>query len=299
MAPIRSARCMTAARVLVVALLWTVLLGAPALANDLSDCIAHAPTPAVSVMCYRTYGSTGSGGTAGSGGSADLATYQYSWLPACPGATPVGPQAAEMACSAMLDCPDSAEIRLNLWQRQTADSTGQAVDGSWTVVATECRSPDDVGEVRRSLTWQDVETAIRRVGIPAARVSAPGFTLVNLETTFYTDPQPLDRTLQIIGYDVDVQIAPAAYTWHWGDGQTTTTDTPGRPYPADDVTHTYLRHTPPHHPAGLSVDVRWHARYRVDDGAWTDIPDTITIAGPATALPIRQASAVLVEGHTR
>jgi hypothetical protein len=140
-----------------------------------------------------------------------------------------------------------------------------------------------------------VESAIRRVGVPAAAVTAPGYTLVNLDTTFYTDPQPFARTLQIIGYTVDVDLAPTTYTWHWGDGQTTTTDTPGHPYPATDVTHTYQRHTEPEHPLALSVDVGWHARYRVDAGPWTDIPDTITITGPTTALPVRQASAVLVE----
>jgi hypothetical protein len=128
-------------------------------------------------------------------------------------------------------------------------------------------------------------------------VTAPGYTLVNLETTFYTDVQPLTRTLSIIGYTVDVDITPTTYTWHWGQGETSTTHTPGSPYPSTDVTHTYLHHTPKNRPASLSVDVEYTARYRVDGGAWIDIPDTITIAGPTTSLPIRQASAVLVEGR--
>jgi hypothetical protein len=199
----------------------------------------------------------------------------------------------------MLDCPDTTEIRLTLWQQPVADPATGRAQGSWTAVATECRNPTDVGLVRRQLTWEDVESAIRRVGIPEATVTAPGYTLVNLDTTFYTEPRPFTRTLQIIGYSVDVDVAPATYTWHWGDGQTDTTDTPGDPYPSDDVTHTYLHHTDHGQPLHVSVDVGWQARYRVDNGAWTAIPDTITIAGPPTPLPIRQASAVLIEGHRR
>jgi hypothetical protein len=188
-------------------------------------------------------------------------------------------------------------MMLALWEIQRTDAAGNPISGSWSIVDTQCRDPRDIGNLRRTLTWQDVVSAIRRVGIPAGEVTAPGYTLVNLETTFYTDVQPLTRTLSIIGYTVDVDITPTAYTWHWGQRETSTTHTPGAPYPSTDVTHTYLHHTADGRPASLSVDVEYTARYRVDGGSWIDILDTITITGPATTLPIRQASAVLVEGR--
>lgn len=137
---------------------------------------------------------------------------------------------------------------------------------------------------------------IRRVGVPGAEVHAPNYTLVNLDTSFYTDPEPINRGVTIIGYDVDVEVAPSAYTWHWGDGTTEATDLPGRPYPATDVTHTYSQATKDGGPLTLTVDVNYSARYRVDGGAWLDIPKSITVPGPATALPVKQASAVLVAG---
>jgi hypothetical protein len=133
--------------------------------------------------------------------------------------------------------------------------------------------------------------------MPAGKVSTPAYTLVNLDTTFYTDVQSFTRTLSIIGYTVDVEATPTSFTWHWGEGEASTTHTPGAPYPSTDVTHTYTRHTRKHHPLSLSVDVGYTVRYRVDGGSWMDIPETITIAGPVTTLPVRQASAVLVEGH--
>jgi hypothetical protein len=189
----------------------------------------------------------------------------------------------------MHTCPDPALVLFALYS--------QAPGQGWSFEGSECRDPADIGTVRRSLTWQDVVSAIRRVGVPAGRVTAAGYTLVNLETTFYTEPQTITRTLSIIGYTVDVEVTPSTFTWHWGDGESLTTDSPGAPYPSTDVTHTYLRHTQRGHPLELSVDVGYTARYRVDGGAWIDIPETITVTGPAASLPVRQASAVLVEGH--
>lgn len=140
----------------------------------------------------------------------------------------------------------------------------------------------------------DVLSELKRIGVPAVGVEAPTYTLVNLDTTFYTTPVPIDRSFTLIGYDVDAHIEPTSYTWHWGDGTADNTDTPGRPYPATDVTHTYTHATHDEPGNALSVDVTYAARYRIDGGDWQDIPDTITIQGPATPLPIKEASGVLV-----
>jgi hypothetical protein len=163
---------------------------------------------------------------------------------------------------------------------------------------SECRSQDSVGpgDPRHTLNWSDVRHAIKTMGVPPARVDGPAFTLVNLRTTFYTHAATIDRTLNILGFIVDVHIQPASYIWHWGDGTTTTTHTPGRPYPATDVTHTYRRATSPGHDLSVRVDVAYRARFRVDGGAWIDVNDRLVIAGRNTHLPVKQASAVLVPG---
>ncbi len=44
----------------------------------------------------------------------------------------------------------------------------------------------------------------------------------------------------------------------------------------------------------LSVGVTYTARYRVDGGSWQTIPEVLTIPGTPRALPVKQASAVLV-----
>jgi hypothetical protein len=130
--------------------------------------------------------------------------------------------------------------------------------------------------------------------VPPASVEAPGYTLVNLDTTFYTQPISIDRSLDIIGFAVDVQIVPSSYVWHWGDGSTTETSGPGRPYPATDVTHVYAHATEKGDAIAVRVDVTYSASYRVDGGTWQTIPETLTIRGTDTTLPIKQAAALLV-----
>ena len=174
-------------------------------------------------------------------------------------------------------------------------------DGSrqrpWSIRTSECRDPAEIGDLRRSLTWQDVMSAHATRRVPAGEVTAPRYTLVNLDTTFSTEPHTFTRTLSIIGYTVDVEVTPTTYTWHWGDGRRPRPPTPGRPYPSTDITHTYLHHAT-HRRARrhLSVDVELHSPIpRRRQAAWIEFPDTLTINGPAVALPIKQASAVLVD----
>ncbi len=175
---------------------------------------------------------------------------------------------------------------------------GDTVNGGGVSSASECRDPQQCSRGQRVsgrvLTTGDIISAVRRVGVPAASVEAPRYTLVNLKTTFFTKPPSINRNLTIIGYNVDVEIRPASYEWDWGDGSSTTTSTPGKPYPSTDVTHTYVHATDKDEALELSVDITYEARYRVDGGPWQTIPDVLTIPGASTSMPVKQASAVLV-----
>ncbi len=218
--------------------------------------------------------------------------YDYLWLPTCPGALPSSKLGvSEMDCPSAHRCTDSQQMSMSLYGRPLTAKSG------WEYLGSECRDPAEAGAVpaqRRVLRTSDVISAIRRIGVPDAGVEGPAYTLVNLETTFFCKPPTLDRTLAIIGYNVDVQVEPSSYTWRWGDGSTSTSQTPGHPYPSKDVTHTYTDASDKGQPLRLSVDVSYSARYRVDGGAWREIPDTLTIPGSSRDLPIKQAAAVLI-----
>jgi hypothetical protein len=130
------------------------------------------------------------------------------------------------------------------------------------------------------------------MGLPSlqARTQPEDKTLVNFATIFYTEPQPFTRSITLLGQAVDVQATPSTFTWHYGDGTTTTTRTPGQPYPAKDITHSY---TDAHTTVAPSVDVTYSARFRVGNAGWQDIPETVTIPGPTGALRVSEATAVL------
>ncbi|GAB2753109.1 hypothetical protein GCM10027273_34710 [Nocardioides pakistanensis] len=133
---------------------------------------------------------------------------------------------------------------------------------------------------------------IRRIGLPTlqARTQPEGRTLVNFDTIFYTQAQPFTATVTLLGQQVDIVAEAVEYTWHHGDGQTTATTSPGAPYPSMEITYRYSDADVTVRPR---VDVTYSARFRVNGGAWQDIPETLTIAGPEASLRISEARATL------
>ena len=139
-----------------------------------------------------------------------------------------------------------------------------------------------------------VERAFRRLDWPSSDlvVQPPdGRTLVNFETNFYTtNTRPTTRIVTLLGRRVTVEATPTSYTWHFGDdGDLTTTD-PGAPYPDLRVTHRYTRVGA----VAPSVDTTYSGRYRVGNGSWQSIPDTLTVAGTPVDLRVVSATPHLV-----
>ncbi|WP_160009379.1 PKD domain-containing protein [Nocardioides sp. AX2bis] len=138
-----------------------------------------------------------------------------------------------------------------------------------------------------------VAEALRRVPLPAAviEVQPPnGRTLVNFDTNFFTAAGDLDRTITLLGQQVDLQISAASYTWVFGDGQSLQTTSPGAAYPQLDVTHRYLG-------AGeveVRVDVTYTAQFSVEGGPFAPVPGSVTVAGGPEPLQVVEARPTLV-----
>lgn len=145
---------------------------------------------------------------------------------------------------------------------------------------------------RPTVTPALVLSALRRIGLPAIEVQTQpaGKTLIHFDTIFYAEPERFSRRLQLLGQQVAVQAVPEQFTWHHGDGTARSTRSPGAPYPAKEITHQY---TDAHATVQPRVDVTYRARFRVNGGAWQDIDETVTIAGPPRALRVSEATAVL------
>jgi hypothetical protein len=146
------------------------------------------------------------------------------------------------------------------------------------------------------LTPGFVEHAFKRLHWPSSElvIQPPhGKTLVNFETNFYTtNTSPRTQTVTLLGQRITVEATPTHYTWHFGTGETdlTTTD-PGAAYPHLQVTHRYL-HIGTDHP---SVDTTYTGRYRVNNGSWQTIPDTLTVPGQSVDLQVVSATPHLVD----
>ncbi len=134
-----------------------------------------------------------------------------------------------------------------------------------------------------TLDWPASDVAVQPPG---------GKTLVNLATNFYTtNTEMTDIPVRLVESDVVVSARPISYRWHFGDGSTTTTESPGAKYPDLDVSHVYDRTDM----VVVSVDTQYgDASFKVDGGPSEDIPSTIWVAGAAQDLEVVEAIPQLV-----
>lgn len=210
---------------------------------------------------------------------------EYMWLFSCAANHPSKPMAE---CANAHRCTREQELLWVLWGREVPD-------GTWIPLTSECRGGRPPDAPKPKLTPDRVLEAVRRIGLPSlqVRVQPDTATLVNFATIFYAEPQTFERTVSLLGFSVDVRAEPSSYRWMFGDGQEATTQSPGAPYPATDITHKYAD---AHVTVNPRVDVTYEVQYRVDGGAWQALDETLTAQGPATELRIKEATPVLSGG---
>ena len=135
----------------------------------------------------------------------------------------------------------------------------------------------------KNLDWPASELEVQPPG---------GKTLVNLETNFYTaNTEATSIPVTLVRSRVVVTASPVAYRWHFGDGTSTTTTSPGAPYPDLDVAHVYETTDK----VVVSVDTQYGAAsFTVDGGPPEQIPSTIWVSGEGQDLQVVEALPQLV-----
>jgi hypothetical protein len=192
-------------------------------------------------------------------------------------------------CQVLATCTtaDGAEGTIFIIWRYEDDT------GVRTRVGTACLTPSEFAGLGM-ITPAMVRREMQRLDWPTARLEIEppdGQTLIHFDTNFFTtNTRPTTQTVVLLGQRVTIEAAPVEYTWHFGDGASATTDSPGAAYPGLDVTHEYVE---PGH-LSPSVDTTYTGRYRVNGDAWQTIPGSLTVAGEPVALRIRSATPHLV-----
>jgi hypothetical protein len=165
---------------------------------------------------------------------------------------------------------------------------------TWEEIASVCLGEGDADSLQ-VITEQRITREFRRLEWPAAElvIQPPGGrTLVNLETNFYTTTtEPQIQRVTIFGHTIDIEATPSSYTWHFGDGESSTGPQPGAAYPHLEITHAYRE---AHTTVRPSLDLTYHGRWRIDDSTWHDIEETLTVPGAPTELDVLTATPHLV-----
>ena len=191
-------------------------------------------------------------------------------------------------CNNPRDCTSTEGTEGTLYAVLRQDLAG----GPWTRVMQACLTAGEA-QALGQITPGMVAKAWQRLTWPRSELSIQppdGQTLVDFDTNFFTsNTRPTTQVVTLLGQRVTIEATPSRYHWHFGDGATTVTSSPGHKYPHLDVTHDYA--DPGH--VRCSVDVTYTGRFRVNDDPWQQIPGTLTVGGDAVPLWVRTASPVL------
>lgn len=168
------------------------------------------------------------------------------------------------------------------------------VDGTSTIVGQQCIEESKIGPAS-AVTADAVLRAFRRIPVPASEVVIQppgGQTLVNLDTIFSTRAEAFTRTIGLLGHRVELDVTASEFRWVNGDGSVMVTDWAGRSWRKGSPLAELITHRYDDAVNGLAprVDTTWSARYRVDGGAWQDVPGTVTITGESFPLDVLSAS---------
>ena len=244
-------------------------------------------------------------GPANAGGPRLVPALRHYWVPACGDNSPA--TGTEFVCQgAVSACPQPppnstvvGPLRMYDFQQRLGPDGQPAPGATWEMVGTACRGFDQIGPADANgrpapgpSLPELVLAAWRNVRFTPAQVvvQPPGGTLVNLPAIFHTTDATQTFDVTLLGHAVRIYAIPTTYHWNLGDGQTLDTTTPGRPYPARDVTHTYLDHGT----RQVSVDVSYRGEFTVDGGPGQPLPGQTTVNGPTADLPVQQARTRLV-----
>ncbi|MEO7130503.1 MAG: hypothetical protein ABIZ07_03900 [Dermatophilaceae bacterium] len=223
--------------------------------------------------------------------------YEYRTLANCDAAVPdsVGEDAS--CARALNSCPEDTIGPLSrIWRRTMVDGRQTA---PWGSVGLTCHT-DIAPGARPTISMADIKAQFMRTPWAKPQVSsqpAGKVTLVNLATFYQVgwsergfEPGEVDSSM-LRGFNVRIRPKLVGFTYAFGDGSSLgPTLSHGGVYPDGEVTHVYRQRGE----FPVRVDTTFGADFSLDGRTWDEIPSTVTVPGPVTAVTVREARAVLV-----
>lgn len=117
-----------------------------------------------------------------------------------------------------------------------------------------------------------------------------GWLPVNMANVLYAEPEVQTLDTELLGTPVAVRAIPVSFHWDLGDGNTITTSTPGKPYPAEDVSATYTSEGW----YDITLTTTFAGQFSVDGGEWQDIDGTIEVSSDPIPLYSKSLESRLV-----
>ncbi|MDX6274507.1 MAG: hypothetical protein QOJ92_1717 [Frankiales bacterium] len=278
-------------RLLLAILLAPIFVGSPARADECHRDVCPVVDPGDGgVDVGGTTPSPGPGQGNG-GGASNGKHYQYSYVPTCWTNGPENPDA--LCMGAIMSCQARGETGIQMWVfRREVTPAGVPISG-WDLVNTVCTNaytPTSPAAVRTLLL-----TDSKFIPAPRSQTRinpSNGRTVVNAEVVFSADTPPsYSVDVPILGFTVHLDLEPKHWDWHFGDGQSTGSETAGRPYPAKDIVHRYRTKGA----FAPYVTVTWGGTFTFN-GVVYPINGTTTVDGPPSAITIAEAKGHLVGG---
>ena len=189
---------------------------------------------------------------------------------------------------------------MRVWRQAMQNGQPQ---GGWEMLGLTCNA-DALPNARPMLTMAMIQEAFHLTPWATARTEVEpvgNVTLVGLDTFYRVEwsaegfepgeVEPIDPG-RMLGYRVDIRPKLKGLMYHFGDdSEFGPTPSVGGRWPDGPIRHQYRRTgTYP-----VNVAVTWGADFRIDGGEWAEVPDSVTVAGPAIQVQVKQARAVLVQ----
>ncbi|PKQ26288.1 MAG: hypothetical protein CVT64_04110 [Actinobacteria bacterium HGW-Actinobacteria-4] len=189
--------------------------------------------------------------------------YRYDITPVCLWGDPI-----------VETCIDGSQALDPLWMRQRQASGAW---GTWRAITWYYCPNDSALEAAILNAWTSLTPTPPEINVNPDQ----GWVYASVPTVFYVERSPIIHQTTLLGANVRIRATHHNYSWTWGNGTSTVTSNPGRPYPNQTLTHTYL------HFEGdvvVRLTTSWNGEYSINGGNWVAISGNIFT--PSTPLPL-------------